>query len=109
VPDVASLFLRFADGSIGTVHYLANGSKDVPKERLEIFCGGGVLQLDNFRELRGHSWPGFSKQKLNRQDKGHAGEMSALIAAVRSGQPSPIPWDEAMSVSRWSIRLSTEG
>jgi predicted dehydrogenase/threonine dehydrogenase-like Zn-dependent dehydrogenase len=107
-PDVASLQLRFADGSIGTVHYLANGSKDFPKERLEIFCGGGVLQLDNFRDLRGFGWPGFKRQKLSRQDKGHAAELAALVAAVRDGSPSPIPWEEIIEVSRWSIRLAAE-
>ena len=105
-PDVTSLQLRFADGSIGTVHYLANGSKDFPKERLEVFCGGGVLQLDNFRDLRGFGWPGFKRQKLRRQDKGHAAELAALITAVRDGLPSPIPWEELVEVSRWSIRLA---
>lgn len=107
--DVASLQLRFADGSIGTVHYLANGPRDFPKERLEVFCGGGVLRLDNFRELRGFGWPGFDKQKLGRQDKGHAAEMAALVAAVRTGQPSSIPWTELREVSRWSIRMGEDG
>jgi len=107
--DVASLQLRFADGSIGTVHYLANGSKDYPKERLEVFCGGGVLQLDNFRELRGFGWPGLRKQALARQDKGHRAEMEALVSAARAGEPSPIPWEQVVSVSRWSIRLAREG
>jgi predicted dehydrogenase/threonine dehydrogenase-like Zn-dependent dehydrogenase len=107
--DVASLQLRFADGSIGTVHYLANGPKDFPKERLEVFCGGGVLRLDNFRELRGFGWPGFDKQKLSRQDKGHVAEMAALVAAVRTGEPSSIPWSELIEVSRWSIRLGEDG
>ena len=51
-PDTFSLQLRFADGSIGTVHYFANGSKAFPKERLEVFSGGKVLQLDNYRKLR---------------------------------------------------------
>ena len=108
-PDVASLQLRFADGSIGTVHYLANGSRDFPKERLEVFCGGGVLQLDNFRDLRGYGWPGFKRQKLSRQDKGHTAELAALVTAVRDAQPSPIPWEELVEVSRWSIRLGRVG
>jgi predicted dehydrogenase len=107
-PDVASLDLRFANGSIGTVHYFANGSKDFPKERLEVFCGEGVLRLDNFRELQGFGWPGFTRQKLRRQDKGHAAEMAALIEAVRIGTPGPIPWSELVEVSRWSIRLAHE-
>ena len=56
--DSFSVNLSFDDGSIGTVHYLANGTKSFPKERLEVFCGGRILHLDNFRSLRGH---GFGK------------------------------------------------
>jgi predicted dehydrogenase len=107
-PDVATLQLRFADGSTGTVHYFANGSKKFPKERLEVFCGGGVLQLDNFLDMRGFGWPGFARQKLSRQDKGLRNEMAALVAAARDGRGSPMPWEELMEVSRWSIRLSRD-
>jgi predicted dehydrogenase/threonine dehydrogenase-like Zn-dependent dehydrogenase len=108
--DVASVQLEFANGSVGTLHYWANGSRNVSKERLEIFCGGGVLQLDNFRQLRGIDWPGFTRQNLFRQDKGHAAELATLVAAVRDGRPSPIPWPELVEVSRWSLRLAaTEG
>ncbi|PZN87107.1 MAG: dehydrogenase, partial [Candidatus Methylumidiphilus alinenensis] len=59
--DTVTLTLRFADGSMGTVHYLANGHKSFPKERLEVFCSGRILQLDNFRKLKGFGWPGFAK------------------------------------------------
>ena len=51
-PDTFSLQLRFADGSIDTVHYFANGSKSFPKERLEVFAAGNVLCLDNYRKLK---------------------------------------------------------
>ena len=51
-PDTFSLHLRFADGSIATVHYFANGSKAFPKERLEVFADGKVMRLDNYRSLQ---------------------------------------------------------
>ena len=57
-PDTFSLQLRFADGSIGTVHYFANGSKAFSKERLEVFTAGKVLQLDNYRKLTLARCPG---------------------------------------------------
>ena len=76
--DRMTFTLGFEDGSIGTVHYLANGHKAFPKERLEVFCGGRVLQLDNFRRLRGIGWPGFTKMNLWRQDKGHAAGVAAF-------------------------------
>jgi len=97
--DKATITIEFADGSFGTVHYLANGHRSFPKERLEVFCGGGVLQIDNFRELRGYGWPGFSKLKLSRQNKGNNACAAAFIAAVKSGGESPIPVDEIFEVS----------
>jgi len=103
--DSASVTLRFADGSLGTLVYLANGNKSFPKERLEVFAAGRVLQLDNFRRLVGFGWPGFSKMNLWRQDKGQAACAAAFVDAVRSGAPAPIPLAELLEVSRVSIEL----
>jgi len=85
---------------MGTVHYLANGHKLFPKERLEIFSSGRVLQLDNFRTLQGFGWPGFSKMNLWRQDKGNAACVAAFVQAIRQGGSSPIPFPELVEVSR---------
>ncbi len=104
-PDTASITLRFDDGSLGTVLYLANGSKAFPKEQLEVFAGGRVLQLDNFRRLTGYGWPGFSALKLWRQDKGQTDCAAAFVRAVREGGPAPIPLDELLEVARVSIRV----
>ena len=99
-PDTLSFNMKFADGSIATVHYLANGHRGFPKERLEVFCGGRVLQLDNFRRLTGYGWPGFRRMNLWRQDKGHRQEMTALVEAVREGKPAPIPLPELFEVTQ---------
>jgi predicted dehydrogenase len=103
--DKATLVLRFADGSHGTIHYFANGSSAFPKERIEAFTAGRVLQLDNFRALRAWGWPGFSKS-TSRQDKGHAAHAEAFVRAVRGEAPPPIPFEEVIEVSRWSIRAA---
>ncbi len=104
--DTVTLQLGFADGSIGTVHYLSNGSKSFPKERLEVFCAGRVLQLDNFRRLRGYGWPGFGRMNLWRQDKGQRACAAAFVRAVQAGGPAPIPFDELIEVSRVTIELA---
>jgi predicted dehydrogenase len=103
--DNASITLRFADSSVGTIHYLANGNPRFPKERLEIFGGRRILQLDNFRKLRGWGWSGFARMNLWRQDKGQTACASAFVGAVRSGTPSPIPLDEIVEVGRVSIEV----
>lgn len=106
--DKLSVTLRFADGSFGTVHYLANGHKSFPKERLEVFCSGRVLQLDNFRKLKGYGWPGFSKMNLMRQDKGQGACAKAFVDAIREGKASPIPFEELMEVSRATIDIAAQ-
>ena len=105
IDDRATITLRFADGSVGTVHYLANGHKGFPKERLEVFCAGRVLQLDNFRKLRGWGWQGFTKMNLWRQDKGQGACTQAFVDAVREGGTAPIALDEILEVSRVAIEV----
>jgi len=106
VEDKASITLGFEDGSFGTILYLANGSAAFPKERIEVFTAGRVLQIDNFRRMTGFGWPGFSKQKLLRQDKGQAACAAAFLTAVKTGQPT-IPVDEIFEVARASIEVAT--
>ena len=104
--NTVTLTMSFADGSVGTVHYLANGHKAFPKERLEVFCGGRILQLDNFRKLKGFGWPGFAKMNLWRQDKGQKDCAAAFVRAVEAGGEAPIVFDELVEVSRVTIELA---
>ena len=106
--DTFSISLAFLDGSIGTIHYLANGSKAFPKERLEVFAGGGILQLDNYRVLRGYGWPGFRFQRLLRQDKGQNACAKAFVLAIEAGGASPIPIEQVLEVARVSIDLAAQ-
>jgi predicted dehydrogenase len=103
--DTATLTLKFVDGSIGTVHYFANGDKGFPKERLEVFCGGRILQLDNFRRLRGFGWPGFKKMNLWRQNKGNRECAAAFVEAIRQGKPAPLPAEEVIETARITFAL----
>jgi len=103
--DIATVTLKFADGSIGTLHYLANGNAAYPKERVEAFCGGRVLQLDNFRTLRGYGFGGFRSLRLWRQDKGQSACVAAFLAAVHEGGGMPIPIEELLEVSRVTVAV----
>ncbi len=104
--EAASFTLRFADGSIAAVNYLDNGGKSFAKERVEVFTAGRVLVLDNFRRLTGYNWPGFRRMALWRQDKGHNAAMAAFAGAVRSGGPSPIPFEELAEVTRATLEIA---
>jgi predicted dehydrogenase len=106
--DTASIQLSFEDGSIGTIHYHSNGSKTFPKERLEVFARGGILQLNNYQKLIGYGWPGFKKMNLWQQDKGQKACAKAFIDAISNGNISPIPIEEIFEVSKISIKLANQ-
>jgi predicted dehydrogenase/threonine dehydrogenase-like Zn-dependent dehydrogenase len=82
--------LKFANGTVGTISYLANGDKSAPKERVEVFGGGAVAILEDFRrlELMRHGKRQVSRSRW-RQDKGHQAEMQAFIDAVRGTTAAP--------------------
>ena len=104
--DKAIITLTFENGSVGSIHYFANGGKAFAKERIEAFATDAVLQLDNFMVLRGFAWPGFSKMRLWRQDKGQSACAAAFIAALRNGTAAPIALADLLEVSRVSIALA---
>jgi len=106
--DKTSITLSFEDGSFGTIHYLANGSPAFPKERIDVFCDNAQLQMDNYRILKGYSWPGFKKMKLFKQDKGQKACAKAFIESIVKGKECPIPYDEIIESSRVSIEISNK-
>ena len=102
--DNVLLTFSFPDGSIGSVVYLANGDRAMSKERLEVFTGGRVAVLDDFRtlELIANGKRHVYRSRL-RQDKGHHAEWVAFSQAIINGGPPPIPYDQLFGVTQASF------
>jgi predicted dehydrogenase/threonine dehydrogenase-like Zn-dependent dehydrogenase len=105
--DNLVISLRFANGSQGTISYLANGDRAYSKERLEVFGGGAVAVLEDFRrlELVRHGRRQTFRSRF-RQDKGHRGELEAFAAAVCGRGEPPIPFDEIVSTTLATLRAA---
>jgi predicted dehydrogenase len=102
--DVSVITFSFPDGSIGTVSYLANGDKAFPKERVEVFCGGRVAVLDDYRSLElVHKGNRQTFQSRLKQDKGHQAEWEAFADAIQHAGPAPIPYGHLFGVTRASF------
>ncbi len=98
--DNVSMTFTFADGSTGVVDYLANGDKSFAKERVEVFCGGRLAVLDDYRALE--MVENGNRKVLKsafKQDKGHYREMQALAHSLRSGA-APIAYEQLIGVTR---------
>lgn len=98
--------LKFPNGSIGTITYMANGDKSASKERLEVFGGASVAILEDFRHLE-LIRNGRKKIVRNRvgQDKGHKAELHAFVEALQGKMPPPIPFEQIVGSTLATLRL----
>ena len=104
--DKASITLGFEDGSFGTILYLANGSNSFPKERIEVFVGGKVLQIDNFIKMRGYGYKDFNTLNLWKQDKGQLNCTKKFVTSIQNGLSSPISYQEIIEVAKTSVDVA---
>jgi predicted dehydrogenase/threonine dehydrogenase-like Zn-dependent dehydrogenase len=96
--DNVSMTFTFPDGSLGVVDYLANGDKSLPKERVEVFCGGKIAVLDDFVSLQTVA-DGKKKEEKGAQDKGWVNEWKAFTKSIREGGEPPIPYEQLIGVT----------
>jgi predicted dehydrogenase len=97
--DNVTMTFTFPDGSLGVVDYLANGDKSFLKERIEVFCGGRVAVLDDFRSLKTMR-DGRRKIVKKAQDKGWSGEWQAFVKSIHEGGQPPIPYEQLVGVTK---------
>ncbi len=92
-PDTISVTLGFQNGSIASLSYFSNGHRKLEKEHLEIFSGGQVVQLFDFKKRIWYS-ERIKKQKLAKADKGHQREILEFLSAIQTGKTAPISFEE---------------
>ena len=97
---------KFANGTLGTISYLANGDKSASKERIEVFGGGAVAILEDFRRLE---LVRNGRKQVTRarwaQDKGHQAEMRIFVDALLCKTPPPIPLEQIVGSTLATLRL----
>jgi predicted dehydrogenase len=98
LPQEFTVELSFADDSIAQILYTAQGAGRLGKERVEVHAGGVSAVIDDYGS--GVIYRGGKSSKLTCGGKGHAEEIEALIASVRSGGSAPIPTSVLFGVTR---------
>lgn len=101
--DQCFITLRHANGSVSQIAYLAGGDRAFPKERVEVFGGGRVAIIDDFRDLAVCSSGKLRHQRNRSQDKGHAAEIKRFALSLTKEESEPIPWNELRAVSMAAI------
>jgi predicted dehydrogenase len=96
--DTVSITVDYEDGTVATILYIANGSKDIPKEEIQVFSSGRTAIMKNFTELEFYRGSG-KPHVVKGQGKGHQEEVLAFIDAIKNGTSSPIQFDSMLATT----------
>jgi len=103
--DTVSINLEFANGSIGSINYFANGSKELAKEYIEVYAAGRTGIIRDFKELEIYSSGKPYRKKSLSQDKGQASMVKAFIGSVRNGGAPIVPVAESFASTRTTFAV----
>jgi predicted dehydrogenase/threonine dehydrogenase-like Zn-dependent dehydrogenase len=100
----AVINLQFKNGSVASINYFSNGNKKMPKEEIEVFCGGVVAKVNDFKSLTIFDKT-VRKMRLKGQDKGHSNEVLQFLESISKGLPAPISFDESYISSLVTLKV----
>lgn len=95
--DTVLISLKYANGSIGSVHYFSNGPKGIGKEKIEVYSDGCRFQIDDFHTLNIASGGETFKKRLLAQDKGQKYLVHQFLRSIKEGLSSPLPVKESLN------------
>ena len=92
--DNTAITIRFRNGSVGTITYLACGDKSLSKEYIEIFGGGKSFIIHDFS--MGELYSNGKRGTFKNPGKGHKEEVELFIKTVHGGLSSPLSLDSIL-------------
>lgn len=104
--DNFTAMLRYAEGSVCTLLYTAQGGQGLAKEAMEVHCDGRSFLLDDYRRLR--SFGTTMDFSTRQQEKGHREELTAFHQAIAGLLDRRALWDEAVEVTRTALEMDRQ-
>lgn len=101
--DNVIINIKFGNGSVGTLTYVSNGDTTLPKEKLEVFCGGVACIINDFKNLTVHAHGKETKVECN--GKGHKEGVDAFINSIHKGTEDPIPYHSIVRTTLLSFKV----
>jgi polar amino acid transport system substrate-binding protein len=97
--DNLQVIIKFEDGSVGTINYVASGNKAISKEYLEIFGSGTAIVMDDFKRLTIIGDGGRRTEAKGSQNKGHRKMLEVWGQFLQTNQGSPIPFEQIVDTT----------
>jgi predicted dehydrogenase/threonine dehydrogenase-like Zn-dependent dehydrogenase len=102
--DTCSITIKYKDGSIATIQYIAVGSPELAKERCEIFGSESVAIIDDFTKTKCFGKLG-KKELSGKQDKGFDEELHQFIQALKKGTGNVIPLQSLFTTTELTFKV----
>jgi len=103
--DNKSIILEYEDGSVATLEYFATGSKDLPKERLEVHFDEKTIIVDDYKSIRGHGLK-LADISSREPDKGQFEELETLYKCLEENKGWPIALESIIETTKLTLDLS---
>ena len=103
--DSITALIRYRDGSVANIHYLAQTTSELPKERFEASSGGITGTCENFKQTRIMGTNAAEGIKNINQDKGQAKALREVLGALRSGGVGPFSLEELIATSKVTFAI----
>jgi predicted dehydrogenase/threonine dehydrogenase-like Zn-dependent dehydrogenase len=104
--DNKSIVLEYEDGSVATLHYYAVGSKELPKERLEVHFDEKTIVVDDYRSIKGYGIK-VSDIKTTFSDKGLVEELEELARCLSGkGNGWPIALEDILETTQITFEIA---
>jgi len=103
--DTLNISIKYENGSIGAIHYFANGSQSVPKEYIEVYQFGVTAIIDDFKRVSIYSNKKHVDKKYFFQDKGQKNEVKSFLNSILNGNASPIPFEQIYNTSLVTFKI----
>ena len=102
--DNVTISIKYRDGSVAQIFYVAVGAVELSKEYCEVFADESAAVMDNFCSTVCMGKRGKKKLK-GKQEKGFEEEIGAFFAAVREGGEAPIGFQSIVDTSLCSFAV----
>ena len=96
--DNISVTIEYKNGSIAQLSYVSIGSKTMNKERIEIFCNGTSIVIDNFKTMDLYE---EKRKTINRKeiDKGLKNELIEFAKLIKGKKSNILAIEDAFLVT----------
>ncbi|HDZ01951.1 MAG TPA: oxidoreductase [Nitrospirae bacterium] len=99
VRDNLTISMKMDNGAAVAITYASNGDKSFQREEVQVFAGGAVCVINNFKSV---DFISSGKQRVKKSlevDRGHIGEIKATCDALKNGNPSPIDFKSLIATT----------